>query len=261
MEGFTPEEQQTDLIERYLTGALPSNESAMVDQRIKEDAAFAKEVAKYRFILDGFRSLEAEQFREKVSSWKKNSSGTNRSLLTQRWSMAAAAAIVLLLGIAFAFRWLSSSPPLSSQELYAMHMSDFVPDIHVRSDSEGKDSLALLLSDALNSYQAGSYTEAIPKLGQWFDAVSDSSIEAQTLANAYLALGVSYLQEQQAEEALQALRSIPSTSVYFQHAQWYQAMAHLQAGDGPAARGMLEDLKEDPYYRDRVGDVLGRMRE
>ena len=94
----------TELIEWHLDGDLAGEARSRVEQRIEEDEAFAREVAAYRQVREGFSAARAASFRNKMEQWEKEEAQPARPRLKPLWPrLAAAAAVLLLLG--FGFNW------------------------------------------------------------------------------------------------------------------------------------------------------------
>ena len=251
MEEFTQEEIQINEIQQYLMGTLAPDKMAEIKSRIQNDPTYAHEVEKYRFLIDGFRTLDAQGLKEKMGKWDLERSQNEKTIFVRPWT-AIAAAIILLIGLGFLFQWMAS-PKLSSAELFAEAMTDFEPDITARS-SPTLDIGRLSLLDALDIYQQGQYAQAIPLLEGWIE--NQKQADGQAMANAYLCLGISQLRSGQSPMAIEAFQSIPANSVYYQHALWYQAMVSLKTGETATARQQLQSLGEDPYYQQKVADIL-----
>ena len=99
--------EDTELIEWYLRGELTGDARRQVEKRIGEDESFAREVAAYRQVQEGFEAARTEAFREKLTEWEKNtpqSAGLRVAARRPLWPRVAAAAAILLL-LAFSVNW------------------------------------------------------------------------------------------------------------------------------------------------------------
>ena len=97
----------TELIEWYIQGELAGEARRQVEQRMQEDESFAREVAAYRQVHEGFEAARTEVFREKIVEWEKNTPQPAAIRVAARrplWPRLAAAAAILLL-LAFSFNW------------------------------------------------------------------------------------------------------------------------------------------------------------
>ena len=258
MEEFTHEDLRVDLIQRFLSEDLGDEEKEDVERRIKTDPVFAQEVEKYRFLLEGFWTLEAEQFRAKVKSWDVPAETKNTSFGIRRWSMAVAATITLLIGGFLVFQWLAPTQPPTQQEFFAQAMTDYVPNLSLRG-REGEDGLKLDLYDAFDQYSAKNYPAAILKFQEWIRVVTPQEAPDDERNNALLCLGVSQIRGEKLQDAVQTFSAISESSVYSQHARWYEALALLKLGDIPKTQEKLETLREDPFYKERALKILNQL--
>lgn len=74
--------------------------------------------------------------------------------------------------------------------------------------------------------------------------------------------GISLIKLNQPQEALKLFRSISASSQFFHHAQWYSALAHLQAGDDKQSKAILQSISEKTgmiYNREKAVEVLKRL--
>ena len=253
MEEFTQEELRIHEIQQYLMGELSPSKVDEIEARIEDDPDYAREVQKYRFLITGFRTLDAQNLSEKMGEWEAARTQREKTVFIRPWT-AIAAAIVLLIGLGFAFQWFSASTQLSAGELYAEAMTDFDPDISSRSNQADTNIQRQSLVDALDVYEEQKYAEAIPLLEHWLE--NQNTQNAQESANATLCLGIAQMRIGQHSPAIQTLQTIPVNSVYYQHAAWYQALANLGNEDSVAAIKLLENLKSDPFYQSRVQKLL-----
>ncbi|MCB9054089.1 MAG: hypothetical protein H6556_32200 [Lewinellaceae bacterium] len=100
-----PGAADTELIEWYLNGELTDGARKSVEKRMEKDEAFAREVAAYRQVHEGFDAARAEAFRHKMVGWEKDKGQETTLRPAHRrplWPrLAAAAAILFLLGLSF----------------------------------------------------------------------------------------------------------------------------------------------------------------
>jgi tetratricopeptide (TPR) repeat protein len=74
--------------------------------------------------------------------------------------------------------------------------------------------------------------------------------------------GISLIKLNQPQEALKLFRSIPASSQFFHHAQWYAALAHLQTGEAERSKAILQSISEKPgmiYNREKAVELLKRI--
>lgn len=102
-------EEDADLIEWYFQGQLGEEAKAKVIQRIQVEPAFAKKVADYRELFEGFHALGEASFASNLKKWEREKPSRSipgespqakvRPLRPILVRIAAAAVILLLLGV------------------------------------------------------------------------------------------------------------------------------------------------------------------
>lgn len=98
---------EAEYIEWYLSGELKGEARTLVEKKAAEDEAFARELAAYRQIHEGFLAARSENFREKMQGWERGNAQKPSPRLAARrplWPRIAAAAAILLLA-GFGFNW------------------------------------------------------------------------------------------------------------------------------------------------------------
>lgn len=257
MENFSQEDKRIDLIERYHRGSLNAEEKAVVEQRLTQDADFAKEVKKYGYLLGGIDQLRAEDFKKKLGQWESNRKKENGAGPGNRRNLIflIAAAILFLILTPFLYRQLTV-PSQSAASYLAANLQDFQPDLSQRSQGDilPTDSAVIFLRQGLDLYEERNYQTAIPFLQRSLNVASNLS--DQERQNATLSLGISQLRQTDYSSALATLGQVPENSVYREHSLWYRAAALILSGDPVRARPLLEELRETPYYGARAEALL-----
>lgn len=147
-----------------------------------------------------------------------------------------AAAVALLLIATYFFLPTQNS----SVDLFAANFEHLPSAIANTSLERGEHNPADLKSQAFLAYEQENYDQAIPKFESYLSTTSD--LESQFY------FGVALLGNGQSSEAitqLQAVKNNPPKPVYTDYANWYLALAHLQADETKTAKTILELLSEN----------------
>lgn len=238
--------EKLERIEQYLEGKLPQAEQEALEAEMKADPALQKEVASVRDLIRGIERAEEKAFAQQLKAWegkiqaeKSKPKGKIRMLRSQNRLLRMAAAFMILIAVVFLLLPGESDP----QELFAQHFQPY-PD-KLTTMGEGPVELDQdLAKQAMASYNAGAYAEALPLLQSLRQQAPDISLLK-------LYLGIAALQSGQQELARQSLASLAESNTAYQaEAQWYLALSYLKAGEASAAQEQLQAIGQNansPY--------------
>lgn len=243
--------ENTELIERFLEGGLSPVERQAFERRVAQEPAFTDEVALQRQIRDGLRAAGRGRMLSKLEAAESRMSVYHPPAQVirfgestrQRFYWAAAAAVLLLIPV---YLWLRANP--ANERLFAAH---FVPYPQAASQSVAQDPLGR----ALQQYRDKNYAQALPILERLTDGgnVSDSVLFYK--GNVDLQLG-------RPQEAISALQRIGPQSGFHDEAQWYLALAHLQANEVEEARKIVSRINRKPThpYARQAGELARKLK-
>ena len=243
--------ENTELIERFFEGGLSPTERQAFERREAQEPALTEEVALQRQIRDGLRAtgrgrmlskLEAAEGRMSVYHPPAQVLRFGEST-RQRFYWAAAAAVLLLIPV---YLWLKANP--ANERLFAVY---FVPYQQAAGQPVAQDPL----SRALRQYRDKNYAQALPMLEQIVEkgGVSDSALFYKANVN---------LQLDQPQEAIAGLRKITVQSGFHEEAQWYLALAYLQANETGKAKEIVSEIRAKPghpYYK-QAGKLARKLK-
>ena len=243
--------ENTELIERFFEGSLSPVERQAFERREAQEPAFTEEVALQRQIRDGLRAtgrgrmlskLEAAEGRMSVYHPPAQVLRFGEST-RQRFYWAAAAAVLLLIPV---YLWLKANP--ANERLFAAY---FVPYEQHTSQPAAPDPL----NHALQQYREKNYAQALPILEQIIDggSVSDSALFYK--ANVNMKLG-------QPQEAIDGLQKIPARSGFHEEAQWYLALAYLQANEPQKTKEIVSEISRKPAhpYQKKAAELARKLK-
>lgn len=97
-----------ELAEWYIDKELHPEEAQRIDQRLKEDIAFAEVVKQQKQLKEGFNALKTENFREQLQQWDKEPQAPVKQL-RPKWIRPLAIAASFLLLVAVGGNWYSGN--------------------------------------------------------------------------------------------------------------------------------------------------------
>lgn len=212
------------LIEKYLEGALNSDEKAAFELRLKEDENLNSLVDEYAILIAGvkhsgrdkmlskFQQIEQELEQSKVVEMKPAS----RKL----WYYAAASVILLCTAL-FVFR------SFNQPEMSEVALSYFNPyPATIGAVDRSAEDTQTLISEAMGYYENGEYAQSIVVLNQILETGNLESKEVHQfyLANAYQANN----EFDKAENIYLSL--IGDGRTFHQQASWNLALCYLSKG-------------------------------
>lgn len=240
-------------IEAYLQGELPAERKAALEERATLDPAFAKALAERRQLHEHLRAeageaslratlnpIETKYFPEQEAAVvRKLRPATGRS---RRWWVGIAAAAAIALAVIAGGQFWGQA---DHYEQFAQHEPLSLTE---RGDPGS------LATQAETTYNSGQYTEAISLLQEYLLVQTDDE-------RARLALGVSLLEEDRDEEAINLFKEIVDTnSTLAPYGNWYLALAAVKRGETAKANGFLNLIPaSDPYLTERANRLRAAL--
>lgn len=227
-------EQDIELIERFLKGELSKFEKEQTEQRLSLDRDFRRRVEVFRE-LQQMHTEEVKDFRALLNEVQQD---YQQELKTSRkrtyWLVAASISVLGIVSVAFFYL---IKPAADTQELYAQYFAIPADNLSVR----GEDASQALLNEAMQYYNAQEYHEASLRFEAWLQQYPDS-------APVLFYSGISHMAEDNMSQAIVQLQKISSDSIdtgqYRSPASWYLALAYLKSNQQKAAGDILEKLAE-----------------
>ncbi len=242
------EEKNALLFEDYLQNALSEKERLSLENRLKEDAAFAQEFTLYKNIngfLENRFSKERKALKNTLKNQRKNSLATQtenkqvKVLKLNRWYIGIAASILLLVGIYFVN--LNNSISYSD---YAF--SNTIALVERNSDNT-------LLKSAETAFNTKNYKEA---LGYFTQILKENPNNNQILFYKGIAL-VETNNFTAAELVFTKLQQ--SQSIYKNKALFYLALSKLKQKDYDGCKRILETLPETAEDYKKAQEILEKL--
>ncbi len=248
-------EEDIDLIEKCLANEANTEEMALYESKIQQDATFAARVALLKSINDN-KHIDSNSFEDILEnlhqSYTENTTGSGtlptRSLKPYYY---IAASLVLFIVAFFVIK--SNNQVQSGTNLYAQYFTLPPENITTRDSGELNNHLVV----AINAYRKQNFDQAIVNFNAYLDANPENDA-----ANFYL--GISYLANEQTEKSEKYLVKVVDNqdSIYRNAAQWYLSMAYLKSEKIGKAKSALEDITSgSSSYATKAKEILDGLPE
>jgi len=214
-------EISSEKIQAYLHDQLTDVEKQAFEELLKSNPEIAQETREALLIKEGLaleQDVELMQRIERLEASLENKKSSNT------WIRWAAAILILAIPVYY-----FSSLPSSPEELYKEYYSPYENVIGAtRGDNAG---------NYLLSYDHGNYKDAVVELSEAIEV-------SENPQDYYLYLGISYLELDDYQNAIETFSKIESTNRFANHSKWYGALTYLKMGDENKAKEVLKELKE-----------------
>ncbi len=242
-------------IEAYLQGELPAERKAALEERVTADPAFATALAERRQLHEHLKAEAGEaslrttlnpmgakyfpEQEEKPAVVRQLRPAAGRS---RRWWVGIAAAAAIALAVIAGGQFMGEA---DHYEQFAQHEPLSLTE---RGDPGS------LATQAETAYNSGEYTDAISLLREYLLVQTDDE-------RARLALGVSLLEEDRDEEAINLFKEIVDTnSALAPYGNWYLALAAVKRGETAKANDFLDLIPaSDPYLTERANQLRAAL--
>jgi len=266
------------LIEQYLDDSLSKEEYIAVEERIKNDPAFAKEVAIWQVIVnniepvvdnnsiaidhavveEGLNALQAKLRKRDFYNTPKKNISTKYMF----WFLGTAVAASIIVLIAYNLF-------VPKQNSYDVLEQSVLLDLAMRSEQDSPliINIKRTLFNAFILYNDAEYKMAIPLFKEVIELSKDTSLDSlssnyyQTRTVVYLANA--YLAEQEPSFAIKCLKPLSVNDKTREDVQrevfWYLAMAYIDNHQEEQALYLLRELKGDSLYNIKAQQWIGEL--
>jgi hypothetical protein len=245
-------------IEKYLDKEMSDQERSAFEKRLQVEPQLAealKEHQEARYAILAYRDAtqqKVEDKSEQIRGWVKDAfqEGGDSAVVKKPawykkpvWLGLAASFSLLILFTPQINQWAKGGKSIFGDPNYpVLFTKNFIMPTHPTMLGGDPDTARLKVewNEAVDAFEAGECTTAIPKM--------EALIKNPDFLHsdeAHLYIGTCLLKEKQTQAAIDQLSSIPSTAGVYQNAQWYIAMAYLQAEDQEKALKAFSDIAEN----------------
>ncbi|MCB9234769.1 MAG: tetratricopeptide repeat protein [Bacteroidia bacterium] len=226
-----------EIIHRYLHHHMSDEEKQQLEERLRNDPEFRAEVTQK---LKTLEALGRQEVRHRASE------AFEKMEIQRKWrslkiysATGVAAALALLVAFSLHF-WNPASPDL--EQLYASHY--VFPHTGSRTDPNEMDSLWLAALDYYEKPGSQDFEMAV----QAFESLlGQKDFAHQSEAN--FLLGISWLELDQPEKAVNALQKVNPDSNYGEDARFYLGLTYLRLEEVGEAKGIFEKMLEIPKHK------------
>lgn len=269
-------------VDDYLDKKADATTTQKIESRLLEDSDFASSLTAHNDarqsiellgelqLRNTIRNIEAELEEEGFFTQKTETKVIERPIRAignrvaiRRMLAVAASVAVLVLAYFFIFQ-----PDNSPQGLYSSYYEPYKDnlsqELELRLSETGFGStddmrvqLNLLLT-GIGEYKAENFAAAAEKLATYRSKANPTD-DLTRQASLYEA--ISRLELKQSQDAITLLTPLAQNDEFAQQAdaQWYLALAHLQADEAAAAQSMLQQLKNSEVYGTAATELLEKL--
>ncbi|MFP4095787.1 MAG: tetratricopeptide repeat protein [Cyclobacteriaceae bacterium] len=241
-------EQDMELIERYLNDELNELEKQQAEQRLITDHDFRQRLEIFREYRQ-MHSPQAASFRQLLDEVQAEYLHEQRPT-RKYWLIAASVSVLCILAAVFFFM---PGPSAEPQALYAQYFDLPADNLTVRGEEERQAQL----NEAMAYYNDQQFEQAIVTFENWQQQNNDSIPVLFYKAMSHMAL-------EEISPAITQLEKITgqpgAAAEYLMPARWYLALAYLKTGNQEKARELLEELSADSgSYAEKADGLLKEL--
>ncbi|MGK0414377.1 MAG: hypothetical protein ACJA1B_002601 [Polaribacter sp.] len=228
--------KQEDLIEKYILNRLSSEEVLLVENLLKTDADFNKELNFQSNLKKAIIKEDDDDFKILVSKLESKAKFKDSIPRRAYVKWLAAASVILLVGLSY---FLTLPQKISTDDLFVSYFEPYrnvVQPMQRGNEQQDEKTLAFL------AYEKGEYNTAISLFSDLYSTTKEPYYLFYK-ANALLKL-------EKANEALPLLlEHLKTTDSLSEKTTWYLALAYLKLNDKASAKGALEKVISDDNFK------------
>jgi len=243
-------EKDIDWMDTYLRGEMTAEEKQAFENKLSEDADFAKQFNELKLLKQSARLSKMDKVFQSLQETEvdiqsgKEKTGTTRRLWIR---IAAAASIFLLAGLAY---FLLKPAAHTPEQLFAESFSPYPNNVIKRSQ---QNNYSELKKSAYQAYDTKNYKKSIAQLLELYQRETDT-ISLFYLANACLA-------DNQTDQAIEYFEAyLPNADALTNQTKWYLSLAYLKKGETVQAKEILDELAEGNHsYASKANEILNKI--
>lgn len=247
MQIMAEEKIDIEVVKKYLSGELTTDERSFLDKRLQEDTVLKKEFGLYKTMVIAMEEHYDEALKETLKKEDINKTKKNRSIFVP---LMVAASVVTILIVSYAF--FKYSKVTSPQELYSEY---YKPYYNVIDDYKRGSDLTTSETEAFKLYEQKEYESAIKAFE---NGLSGNPENTPLLFYG----GLSYLAVEKPDEAITMLMPVASSNHNLKEAaEWYLALAYLKNNNLLQSQKLLEDIAgSEGAYKEKAMSLLRELR-
>ncbi len=230
------EENDIELIERYLNGSLSASELQSFKDRMAIDPSFSQKVEDFKDIIIGIRSHSESKFSDEVAEWEEELKN-EKAGIQFNWKIAAV--VLLVIGAGAAIVLMNGESP---EDLFAKNFTPYEDVITVR----GSESV-------MGAYNNKNYEEASRQMEMYLLAAPDN-------LNVRFYYAISLIASGKEEKGIESLNKvIEGNGMLKEQAEWYRALGFLKLKNVDAAKEQLQNIKPGHDYYEKAYQLLQQL--
>jgi len=243
-------DQIENLVHRYLNNELNPQEIKEFEQELLHNKALADELKLTRDIEKAVNDDEATAFREQLEAIHQKHYG-KRKVIGMPIYWAAAASIVLVLGLAYLFFFVMNHP-MNDEKIFAQYYKPYESTYSLRSVEN--DSLKLM-NDAFEYYDKKDYKSALSLFKKCI-------VEIPGNLSLHFYAGISCMETGDYAGALKYFDEViaQNSNLLVEQAAWYKALCLLKMKKDAEAKTMFKQMAaKGGYYKQKAEEILKEM--
>ncbi len=243
-----------EFIRPFLDGELSREELDWFSKELESNAVLAEDIRLYREVDNAIREQDVMELRDQLDVIHNTIGEPGVPVKQTRYrkviSYGAIASLAILLSLGVLLK--VQHKKLSNQQIYERHFEPYEVTMVYRSAGDED----LQWQKAVTAYNEQDYTAAIPLFKQLLEKHPEE-MEYQ------LSLGISYMEEEQYNQAGSSFRTIidQNDNLYIEQAEWYLGFCYLQTGQNEEARKQFREIaRSNSSYNNKAKIVLRRIK-
>ena len=230
--------EDTELIDRYLQGQLSEVEKKLLDDRLKTDEDFKRELIEAQIVKDIVLAAERKNILDKIIAAQASSIQKNKqrflSFTPQVWAAAASVIFALSIGL---YYFIQSNKYEKVFDAYYQPYDELAFPV-----SRGASEEEMTLASATELYHQKRYQESINQIA---DVVKkDESL--------YFLIGLDYLGLKQYNKANDAFTNVSDEFLKADELHWYKALTLTALKKNEEVKVELEKIRSSNFQKQNL---------
>lgn len=242
------------LLEKYVEGKMTARERAEFEKALVQDNDLINELKKYLLSKTAIEHASNERIKRQLDEI--GTTLEQRHSQKTRWVtiLLAAAGIALLIGLGWVMKRSFQHPRTHEEIFLSYYQRPGVYEMEYRGS--GSDSSILIWNRAINCYASGEIQKAITEF-EYLSSLPDLAFSS----GVYFFLGISYLESDKPEKAIQAFKQVSTGSRYNLETQFYRALCLIKLDKQKDAADLLYTIKNNHGhpYRKKASKILKEL--
>lgn len=253
------------LLDAYLDGELPSEQTQEIKVALKEDEFLKKVLEQHVQARANIRIAGEAELKTKFKNSFEDIPDEPKS--RSKWTKILAAILLIagILSLIYFFMTKIDQPeksadPVKNKTTNQVQLAELEdPSYELMRSDNTSDSLLKIWNKAIIQFSDKKYQQTLSTLS---NLDSDQSFMNENSGKLKLMKGVCLFHLDKFEEAINNLEQIKESNPYFDQSQWYKAVTYRQSGHSENYRKMLNEIIQTPqhYKRSQALELLENIK-